>query len=44
MTQHVLGTAHGTTSFIERDPGQYEGRHRHGPGLHPVEWLLEDEG
>lgn len=19
----------------------YEGQHRHGPGMHPVEWLLE---
>jgi hypothetical protein len=23
----------------DRDPGDYVGRHRHGPGMHPVEWL-----
>jgi hypothetical protein len=24
----------------DRDPGDYVGRHRHGPGMHPVEWLV----
>ncbi len=32
----------GFWDFVIRDPGDYEGRHRHGPGKHPVEWLLNE--
>jgi len=28
MGRHVWGQSHGTTSFQERDPGDYSGRHR----------------
>ena len=32
----------GFWDFVTRDPGDYVGRHNHGPGMHPVEWLTED--
>jgi len=31
----------GFWDFVTRDPGDYVGRHNHGPGMHPVEWLTE---
>ena len=32
----------GTWDFVTKDPGDYVGQHRDGPGRHPVEWLLQD--
>lgn len=31
----------GFWDFVVRDAGDYVGKHRHGPGMHPVEWLIE---
>ena len=32
----------GFCDFVYRDPGDYVGVHRDGPGRHPVAWLQGD--